>query len=291
MKKTAFILFFCVTTFSNSFSQDAKFYYEQAMEKVNAGNLDEGIKLFDKSIDLNPTNYISWFNRGMTKYFLKDYEGALVEYEQTLVLYPEYKNGYLSKGLVKKNLTNYDGALKDFTSAIDIDPNYSDAYFNRGMVYEMLNKKDSACIDFKRAKENGAKYADRKIEKCKENTPHSNIYFSILRLTKYAETDKYGFTEKDPIKVGIGPNGGPANQRAFLELLRDKQGKSLKFNRLGSCCMYDSKNAIFGKGMLDKYEITYRNDKDEELKAILFISFDDYEELKIPFGFKTIDIK
>jgi hypothetical protein len=55
--------------------------------------------------------------------------------------------------------------------------------------------------------------------------------------------------------------------------------------------MYLTPNGILGRGMLDKYEITYRNESNEEVKAILFISFDDYEELKIPFGFKTIGQK
>jgi tetratricopeptide (TPR) repeat protein len=288
MKQTILFFIFSLTIVSNLFSQDAKGYYEQGMEKAYAGKLEEAIKLFDKSIELNQTEYVVWFNRGMAKSMLKDYEGALPDYEQTLKLYPEYKKGYLNRGTAKKHLTDYEGAIQDYSLALKIDPNYSDAFYNRGLVYEMLDKKDSACIDFKKAKENGDKYADRKIEKCKNNSPNLKTYFSILRLTKKAETDKYGFTQEDPIKVGVGPNGGPANQRAFLDLLRDMQGKPLKYNRLGSCCMYDSPNGLLGKGMLDKYEITYRNESNEEVKTIFYISFDDYEELKIPFGFKTV---
>ncbi len=155
----------------------------------------------------------------------------------------------------------------------------------------MLGKKDSACINFKQAKENGEKDCDSKIEKCNDDTPNPNNYFSILRLTATADSEKYGFTQQDPIKVGYGPNGGPANQRRYLELLRDKQGKPVKYSRLEGCCMYDSPNGFMGKGMLDKYEIVYRNENNEEVKSILYISFDDYEPLKIIYGFNTVGQK
>jgi len=271
--------------------QDAKSFYDQGMVKAYAGKLEEAIAFFDKSIELDQSVYVVWFNRGMAKAMLNDYEGALPDYEQTLKLYPLYKAGYLNRGTVKKHLTDYDAAIADYSYSIQLDPNYADAFYNRGLVYEMLDKKDSACADFKKARKNGLKYADQKIEKCKENSLTPNNYFSILRLTKTAENDKYGFTREDPIKVGCGPNGGPANQEAYLDLLRDKQGKAVKYRRLGSCCMYDSPNGLFGKGRLDQYEILYRNNNNKEVKSILYISFDDYEELKIPFGFKTIGQK
>jgi tetratricopeptide (TPR) repeat protein len=285
--------FFLLTVLSlifitDLFSQDAKAFYDQGMEKAYSGKLEEAIVLLGKSIELNQTEYVVWFNRGIVKGMLNDYEGALPDYEQTVKLNPGYKQGYLNRGIAKRHLTNYDGAIADYTLAIQLDPTYADAFYNRGLTYEMLDKKDLACADFKKAKENGNKYSDRKIEQCKENARPSKNYFSILRLTKTAENEKYGYTQEDPVKVGYGPNGGPANQRAFLDLLRDKQGKGIKYSRLGSCCMYDSPNGFMGKGMLDKYEIVYRNEKNEEVKTLLYISFDDYEELKIPFGFKTI---
>jgi tetratricopeptide (TPR) repeat protein len=291
MKKTILFAIISFALVSNIFSQDAKEYYDQGFEKAMAGKYEEAIKLFDKSIELNQTEYVSWFNRGISKSLLNDYEGALPDFDQTLKLYPDYKKGYLNRGNAKKHLTDYQGALDDYSAALKIDTEYSDAYYNRGLVYEMLDKRDSACFDFKKADKYGCEFTENKIEDCNDNEPRDENYFSILRLTKKAENDKYGFTKEDPIKVGVGPNGGPANQHAYLELLRDKQGKPVKYNRLGSCCLYKTPNGMFGYGMLDQYEITYRNEKNEVVKSVLFISFDDYEDLKIPYGFETVGKK
>ncbi len=280
----------CWTIFTTAFCQDAQKYYEQGVEKARAGQLEEAIQLFDKSIALKSDEFVAWYNRGIAKTMLDRYEEALPDFEQTLILYPDYKKGYLNRGTTKKHLTDYEGAIADYTHAIQIDKNYADAYYNRGLVYEMLSKNDSACIDFNRANELGLKNALRKIEKCKDTT--KRITYSILRLTKTADNNKYGFTSDNPIKVGSGPDGGPANNRAYLDLLRDGMGKPITYERKGSCCAYQSKNALIGGiALLDHYEITYLNENGIKKTASVYISFYDYEEPQILFGFKTISMK
>ena len=290
MKKliiSSFCLILCLTTFG----QDAKAYYEQGMEKAQAGNLEEAVKLLDKSIELKSNEYVAWYNRAIIKSMLTLYEEAMLDFDQTIKLAPTYKKGYLNRGTNKKRLTDYDGALSDYNYALQLDSNYSDACYNRGLIYELMSKKDMACADFNKANELGLKTAQKKVEKCSDTT--TLTIYPILGLTKKADNDKYGFTSENPIKVGAGPDGGPANQRAYLNLLRDAQGKSIKFKRLGSCCMYPSKNGFAGgeSAMLDTYEMTYLNDKGKEQKAVVYISFYDYEEPQILWGFKTVGQK
>ena len=64
-------------------------------------------------------------------------------------------------------------------------------------------------------------------------------------------SELYGLISQLPVKVG----GGPADQRKYLERLRDAQGKKVNFSRLHSCCPYETKSpqALFGGGMLDVY--------------------------------------
>ncbi len=280
---------FCCLIFINAFGQDGKLYYDFGMEKAKAGKLEEAIKLLDTAIQIKPDEYVAWYNRAIIKSMLNQFEDALTDLDQTLKLYPNYKKAYLNRGSAKRHLTDYKGALSDYSNAIQLDSNYSEAYFDRGLVYDMLSKNDSACLDFNLALKKGLKRATKKVEFCKDTTKY--LLYPILRLTKTAENKNYGFSSEDPVKVGPGPEGGPANQRAYLDLLRDEMGKSIKYKRLGSCCEYKSENGYQGIGKLDKYEITYLNDKGEEKTTLVFISFYDYEDPKILSGFKTIGMK
>ena len=281
----------CWTIWTTSFGQDAQKYHEQGLEKAEAGELEEAIKLFDKSIELKADEYVVWYNRGIAKNMLGLYEESLPDFEQIIKLYPDYKKGYLNRGTTRKHLTDYEGALEDYSYAIQLDPNYADAYYNRGLFYEMLSKKYSACSDYNKANEFGLEEAQEKVEKCNDTTKNIISIHPILRLTKTADNEKYGFTPEKPIMAGTGPNGGPANQRAYLNLLRDAKGKPLKYKRLSSCCDYKSENGFFGIAKLDKYEIAYLNEKGKEKTAIVYISFYDYEEPQILFGFKTVGQK
>jgi tetratricopeptide (TPR) repeat protein len=280
-----------LTSFIIVFGQDARTYYEKGLEKAQLGQFEEAIKLFNKSIELQPEDYFSWYNRGIAKNKLGLYEESLSDFNQTINLAPEYKKGYLNRGTTKKHLTDYNGAIADYTFAIKLDPGYADAYYNRGLVFELLSKRDSACIDFNKANELGQKKAQSKIEKCNDTTSSNKDIYPILRLTKTSDNDQYGFTPDKPIKVGTGPDGGPSNQRAYLNLLRDSQGKPIKYNRLGSCCPYNSPHGLLGSAMLDKYEITFFNEIGKEESKIIYISFYDYEEPMIIYGFKTVQEK
>ena len=274
--------------FTAAYSQDAAKYYEQGLEKARAGKLDDAIKLFSKSIELRPEDYYAWYNRGIAKSMLNRYEEALSDFEQTVKLAPEYKKGYLNRGNAKKHLTDYEGAIADYTYAIKLDGQYADAYFNRGFVYEMLGKKDSACADFAKAMELGMVDAKRKVVQCNDSAYRASKTIYITRLTKTSTDKSYGFTQQNPIKLGNGVEGGAANQRRYIELLRDAKGKGVSYKRLGSCCAYESANGFMGVGLLDMYELTYLDEKGKKRKAIIYISFYDYEEPMVIYGFFTI---
>jgi hypothetical protein len=121
----------------------------------------------------------------------------------------------------------------------------------------------------------------------KDSTSTLKIH-TISKLVNTAPDESYGFSEKSPVKVGTGPNGGPANQRQYLELLRDAKGQRIKYERVASCCAYESENGLFGMAMVDRYEITYLNAKGKKCKTYVYLSFYDYEEPMILFGFTTI---
>lgn len=73
-----------------------------------------------------------------------------------------------------------------------------------------------------------------------------------------AKSKKYGYTEKDPIKVGGGVSAG--YHFMFLQHLRGKNGERLQVERLGSCCDYKNADAdigLNGSGVLTTFKIYY----------------------------------
>lgn len=101
-------------------------------------------------------------------------------------------------------------------------------------------------------------------------------------VTQTAEEASYGYTQKNPIKVGgVKDQEGPLNQRRFLNALAGPNGEPISYQRLGSCCAFKTKNGLMGEGMLDRYELVWEG---LEKPLILYINMYDHDELKIPAG-------
>lgn len=266
-------------------AQDAERYFLSGMKAIEENKLDEAIMYFDKSISVKNDEFIVWYNRGIVKCWQRRYEESIEDFSQSIKLNPNFKKAYNNRGNSRQDITDYEGALSDYNAAIELDSQYIDAIYNRGELYLLLNEKEKACNDFNLAYSLGDSLSRNYVEKCKDTSSFGS--HCILRLSVMAADDSYGFTVNNPIRVGSGPKGGPANERAYLNLLRDMQGKPINYYRLGSCCPYKSSNPL-GGGVLDKYEITYLNTKGEEEKTIIYMSMWDYEEPKILYGFKTV---
>lgn len=267
----------------------AEDYYNKGMDKAQAGELDAAIELLSKSIELDSEIYITWYNRGIAKSMLGLDKEAIADYDQVIKLQPAWKKVYLNRGTSRKRLTDYEGALADYAKAIELDSAYVDAYYNIGLTYEILADKEKACANFEKAAEYGSteKSLQNKIENCGSTEPPVIKVTPIVRLTKKGDKT-YGYSEKNPIKVGTGPDGGPANQRAYLALLRDAKGRNVSYERVRSCCPYSSENGLLGMAMVDEYQIEYLDKKGKKQKTSVYISFYDYEEPMILDGFDTV---
>lgn len=155
---------------------------------------DSASYFFSMALELNPKDAFSLFDRGISKSYLKDYQGAKIDIEKGMEIDTMAKStGYNNLGFfLKLEQKDYEGAVTFFDKAIDANPNFAYAYSNRGfaklnlgdikgaykdieksiyidnsnsyahknlaLVHLKNNKKKDACQSLKKAKELG--YSD-----------------------------------------------------------------------------------------------------------------------------------
>ncbi|MFN8005901.1 MAG: 2-dehydro-3-deoxyphosphooctonate aldolase [Terriglobia bacterium] len=100
-------------------------------------------------------------------------------------------------------------------------------------------------------------------------------------ISKMATSKGYGYTKKDPIKVGNKDGSGSKNSRLYLNALLGPNGEIIQYERKGSCCPFKTPNGIMGGGLLDIYEVTY---KGLGKPVTLYVNMYDSSELLIPVG-------
>ena len=75
-------------------------YIGKSMSQL--GNYQEAVKYFNRAIEINPDQYLSYLNRSLAKYLLKDYIGAIADCDKALAL----RSGDKSALEIKANALN-----------------------------------------------------------------------------------------------------------------------------------------------------------------------------------------
>ena len=115
--------------------------------------------------------------------------------------------------------------------------------------------------------------------------PYGDGSGPYLKLTREAPSKDYGYSQDHPIKVAAAEGqSGPGKERLFLSALLSPDGRPVQFERVGSCCAFQTPNSEFGAGLLDIYEITWDG---QDQPVSLYFNMYDAGELYIPKGFKA----
>jgi tetratricopeptide (TPR) repeat protein len=173
MKKILFLLLMFFLAF-NSYGQLGLPYYDSAMVRYEKKDYEGAVYEISKAIELeNPKSIFigGWYEfRGALKNQLRDYRGALIDYEKAISLIPNYNtksiaDSFNGRGHSKLALGKFNGAIKDIDKAIKLVPNDGRYYVMRGLAKININSlKDSGCLDFSKAGELGYEPAYESIK-------------------------------------------------------------------------------------------------------------------------------
>ncbi|MBA3663604.1 MAG: hypothetical protein H0W61_05280 [Bacteroidetes bacterium] len=148
---------------------------------------DSSVVYFSKALAINPIDFISYYDRGISKSYLKDYDGAkddiekaiqldsvskqigynnlgfflkieqndfkgAIEYfDKAIALNNKFAFAYSNRGFAKLKLGDIKGAYKDIKKSIELDNTNSYAFKNLALVYIQDGKKTNACENLKKA--------------------------------------------------------------------------------------------------------------------------------------------
>ncbi|MGD1943420.1 MAG: tetratricopeptide repeat protein [Leptolyngbyaceae cyanobacterium] len=101
--------------------------------------------------DALPEDAVAYFNRAVTRYDLRDAEGAIADFAHVLRLAPKDAIALNNRGLIWAEKKQYQRALDDFDHALSSDPRLFAAWCNRGWLYLHWGQLDAAIADFNQA--------------------------------------------------------------------------------------------------------------------------------------------
>lgn len=123
----------------------------------------------NKAIQLKNSSVVnaSYFLRAKCKSNLKDYRGAINDFDTYLLLDPKasFRYVYLLRGDAKLELSNKKGALEDYLKFSVLNPTEYYAFYQIGLIkFNDFKDKKGACDAWSKAGELGSKKAYNLIE-------------------------------------------------------------------------------------------------------------------------------
>jgi tetratricopeptide (TPR) repeat protein len=121
-----------------------------ANDALAKGNDDEAIRLFTKVFDAKastPMLYYDHVGRGIAYVRKHQTEQAIADFDEAVKLKPDDMDARFRRGGARVELKQFQGAIEDFNAVIDKDPMNAGAYRLRGFSYNVLDKTSEAAAD------------------------------------------------------------------------------------------------------------------------------------------------
>jgi len=145
-------------------------FFNRGVARYQQGDLEGALRDFDRAIEIASTispgayasNHIGpifpepavlLYNRGVTRYDLRDWDGAIADFDEALMLNPHRVMAWIKLGNARFNKGDLDKAINEYDEAIRLDPRSVIALNNRGLAWQNRGKLDAALSDYARALE------------------------------------------------------------------------------------------------------------------------------------------
>jgi tetratricopeptide (TPR) repeat protein len=130
---------------------DAMNWFYKGMTSWHSDNFNDAIDAYTRTVELDPTNWTAYLNRGSAYASLGNYQQAINDDNKALELFPNYAVAYYNRGIYYKALNNVHQAINDYSKALELNPGYANAYANRGLAYKESGNTEKAIDDCNKA--------------------------------------------------------------------------------------------------------------------------------------------
>lgn len=221
--------------------------YSLGKEKFRVKDYAGALIDFDKAIEFNPAYVRAYYERGRTQDRLGDYDSAIAACTQVLEMDPDEADAYYGLGTIKAKLGDYTEAIVDLDKAIELDAQHAEAYSNRGGVKFALGESETAHGNAEKAQSFEAAIAD--CNKAIKIDPEDAYTYNFrggakLALGDFDEAilDFNRTIEIDPKHTDAFNNRGAAKVR--LGDFEDERGNTKEARRLYEMATVDYNKAI-----------------------------------------------
>jgi len=126
-------------------------FFLRGIAKFSLGDYQGAVNDFSKTLQIHPLYTRAYFYRGICRDRIYDYAHALSDYDKALEIDPFNPEVFMARGDTRIHLHDFEGAIKDYTEALRLNNKQAGAYLNRGIARHFLHRDKEAINDMNEA--------------------------------------------------------------------------------------------------------------------------------------------
>jgi lipoprotein NlpI len=140
---------------------------------------DRAILDYDQAIRLGLNDADSFYQRGLAYFEKHDYDRAIQDFDQVLKLDPNHAVALLKRGWAYENKKDYDRAIRDYDRALSLQPHDGPSLVRRANAHLQKRQYEQALADYEAAIQIDPKFASERSM--------GFLFFYLGRMTRSAE--------------------------------------------------------------------------------------------------------
>jgi tetratricopeptide (TPR) repeat protein len=160
MKLWSFLTFLLLSSTTVLLSQNSDGYYLNAVNLVNAGELDQAFGEVNKALKMNPEHPQSLILRAYLLLSAGDKDAAIADYSAALKVAPSDLGALTNRAMLYMEKEDYESALRDLKQRYKYDPYNWMVHYDLAYCYGLMAKYDLAITGFTEAIKRNPDYAD-----------------------------------------------------------------------------------------------------------------------------------
>lgn len=125
---------------------EEKALMDKADKAVDSGDLKGAIEIYTQIISTNPRNADALANRGMIKFYKKEYLEAIADANESIKYAPRWAYPFYVRGRCNLSVYDYKKAVADFTRCLQLQ-DLKNAYLYRGQANFKLRELSASLAD------------------------------------------------------------------------------------------------------------------------------------------------
>jgi serine/threonine protein kinase/predicted TPR repeat methyltransferase len=174
-------------TVSNAYIDLA--YNLRGLSRFYAKDYQAAIADFDAAIALDASYSGYYYNRGRARSKQGEKQAALQDLDKSIEINSSYAPAYFERGVLRQFLGQPEAAIKDLDRAIELQPNNARTYYQRGQSYLSLGNKQAAITDYGKAIEIDPKYINPYLARCAERSNLNDQQAALADCHQAVEID------------------------------------------------------------------------------------------------------